>query len=116
MRVSGVMWAAMESVRGVCAVRERCVCGVCERCACVGVVLSACVSTPREECVFHFSIVSHVTRGVPRRRVPTHTRTGISDTGDTRPLVDGVLVSWETQAYETRARVRLSSETLGPRL
>jgi hypothetical protein len=25
-------------------------------------------------------------------------------------------VSWETQAYETRARVRLSSETLGSRL
>ena len=71
VRVSGFMWAAMESVCGVCAVREWCVCGVYERCARVGVVLSACVSTPREECVFHFSIVSHVTRGVPRRRVPS---------------------------------------------
>eukprot|EP01043_Picozoa_sp_COSAG02_P111171 COSAG02_NODE_47319_length_342_cov_0.646091_1_plen_79_part_10 len=32
-----------------------------------------------------------------------------------REGVLGVLVSWETQAYETRARVRLSSETLGSR-
>jgi hypothetical protein len=115
--VGGVMGAAMECVRAECVRRVSAVCVVCVRCERVlRVVVSVCVSTPRVRvCVSFLHSLPCLSRRVTPPRAHACTD---GDLGHRRyaPLVDGVLVSWETQAYETRARVRLSSETLGSRL